>query len=64
MNLPALLKKLSLDRRTGTITTCTVADWTTSGIIFSAIQRNADRNLLLQSHRGLVGPLRCRCHDN
>jgi hypothetical protein len=50
MNLPALLKKLSLDRRTGTITTCTVADWTTSGIIFSAIQRNADRNLLLQSH--------------
>ena len=50
MKLPALLKKLSADRHTGTINTFTVADWTTSGIIFSSIQRNADKNLLLQSH--------------
>ncbi|MFN5535652.1 MAG: hypothetical protein ACK5EN_09240, partial [Planctomyces sp.] len=50
MNLPALLKQLSADRRTGTTATFTVADWTTSGIIFSSIQRSADKNLLLQSH--------------
>lgn len=50
MNLQTLLKKLSAGHQTRHTAAFTVADWTTSGIVFSSIQRNADRNLLLQSH--------------
>lgn len=50
MTQPGLLKMLRTDRSKGAAGTFTVADWTTSGIVFSVVQRNDEKNHLLQSH--------------
>lgn len=47
---PALLKMLGADRGRDAAATFTVADWTTSGIVFSLVQRISEKNHLLQSH--------------
>ena len=50
MSLFTLLQRLQLKPATATTATLTVADWTTSGIVFSRVQRTAGQNQLLQSH--------------
>ena len=50
MSLFTLLQRLQLKSATATTATLTVADWTTSGIVFSRVQRTAGQNQLLQSH--------------